>query len=62
MKAGHTHYTAASGIPELRTAIAKQYQAAHGLQYAAGAGRRLQRRQALAAQRLHGDCAIRATK
>jgi aspartate aminotransferase len=35
MKAGHTHYTAASGIPELRTAIAKQYQAAHGLQYGA---------------------------
>ncbi len=35
MKAGHTHYTAASGIPELRTAIAKQYQATHGLQYAA---------------------------
>ena len=24
MKAGHTHYTAASGIPELRAAIAKQ--------------------------------------
>ena len=36
MKAGHTHYTAASGIPELRTAIAKQYQATHGLQYSAG--------------------------
>ncbi len=36
MKAGHTHYTAASGIPELRTAIAKQYQATHGLKYAAG--------------------------
>ncbi len=35
MKAGHTHYTAASGIPELRTAIARQYQAAHGLQYSA---------------------------
>lgn len=35
MRAGHTHYTAASGIPELRSAIAKQYQAAHGLQYAA---------------------------
>jgi aspartate aminotransferase len=35
MKAGHTHYTAASGIPELRTAIAKQYQATHGLQYSA---------------------------
>jgi aspartate aminotransferase len=36
MKAGHTHYTAASGIPELRTAIAKQYQATHRLQYSAG--------------------------
>jgi aspartate aminotransferase len=36
MKAGHTHYTAASGIPELRTAIAKQYQATHGLKYSAG--------------------------
>ena len=35
MKAGHTHYTVASGIPELRTAIAKQYQAAHGLSYTA---------------------------
>ena len=35
MKAGHTHYTIASGIPELRTAIAKSYQAAHGLTYSA---------------------------
>ncbi|MBI3838616.1 MAG: pyridoxal phosphate-dependent aminotransferase [Planctomycetia bacterium] len=35
MQAGHTHYTVASGIPELRTAIAKQYLATHGLQYAA---------------------------
>src|SRR5262245_59118297 len=35
MKAGHTHYTVASGIPELRTAIAKQYEATHGLKYAA---------------------------
>ena len=34
MKAGHTHYTVASGIPELKTAIVKQYQAAHGLEYA----------------------------
>src|SRR3990172_12197802 len=33
MKAGHTHYTIASGIPELRSAIARQYQAAHGLEY-----------------------------
>jgi aspartate aminotransferase len=33
MKAGHTHYTIASGIPELRAAIAKQYQSAHGLEY-----------------------------
>lgn len=36
IKAGHTHYTAASGIPELRAAVAKQYQARHGLQYSAG--------------------------
>ena len=33
MKAGHTHYTAASGIPELKKAVAEQYQAAHGLEY-----------------------------
>ena len=33
MKAGHTHYTAASGIPELRAAVAKQYEATHGLKY-----------------------------
>jgi aspartate aminotransferase len=33
MRAGHTHYTLASGIPELRSAIARQYQAAHGLEY-----------------------------
>ena len=35
MKAGHTHYTVASGIPELRAAVAKQYEAAHGLKYGA---------------------------
>jgi len=34
MKAGHTHYTAAAGIPELRAAVARQYEAAHGLKYA----------------------------
>src|SRR5438552_17767122 len=33
MKAGHTHYTVASGIPELKEAIAKHYQARHGLEY-----------------------------
>lgn len=33
MKAGHTHYTAASGIPELRAAVAKSYEATHGLKY-----------------------------
>jgi aspartate aminotransferase len=33
MKAGHTHYTQASGIPELRSAIAKQYEQTHGLKY-----------------------------
>jgi aspartate aminotransferase len=35
IKAGHTHYTIASGIPELRAAIARQYQATHGLEYGA---------------------------
>ncbi len=34
MKKGHTHYTASSGINELRTAIAKHYQRSHGLEYA----------------------------
>ena len=33
MKEGHTHYTVASGIPELKAAIAKQYEATHGLKY-----------------------------
>ncbi len=33
MRAGHTHYTQASGIPELRAAIARQYEARHGLKY-----------------------------
>jgi aspartate aminotransferase len=33
MRAGHTHYTVASGIPELKKAIVKQYQSRHGLQY-----------------------------
>ncbi len=35
MKAGHTHYTVASGIPDLRAAVAKQYEAAHRLKYGA---------------------------
>lgn len=34
MKAGHTHYTPASGIPELKESVARQYRAAHGLEYA----------------------------
>ncbi|HEX4143372.1 MAG TPA: pyridoxal phosphate-dependent aminotransferase [Pirellulales bacterium] len=33
LAAGHTHYTQASGIPELRSAIARQYEARHGLKY-----------------------------
>ncbi len=33
MQAGHTHYTAASGIVELRQAIATNYREQHGLQY-----------------------------
>ncbi len=33
MEAGHTHYTVASGILELKKAVAEQYRAAHGLEY-----------------------------
>ncbi len=36
MKAGHTHYTPAPGIPELRSAIARQFKARHGIEYAPG--------------------------
>ncbi len=31
MQDGHTHYTPATGIPELRSAIARRYQKTHGL-------------------------------
>ncbi|MDY0167493.1 MAG: pyridoxal phosphate-dependent aminotransferase [Thermoguttaceae bacterium] len=31
--AGHTHYTVASGIPELKQAVVKQYTQRHGLEY-----------------------------
>jgi aspartate aminotransferase len=34
MKAGHTHYTVASGIPELKKAVVDQYKSAHKLDYA----------------------------
>ena len=34
MEAGHTHYTPASGIAELKEAVVEQYKAAHGLEYA----------------------------
>ncbi len=33
MRAGHTHYTQAAGIPELRSAIARHYESRHGLKY-----------------------------
>jgi aspartate aminotransferase len=33
MNAGHTHYTAVGGIPELRAAIARRYAERHGLDY-----------------------------
>ncbi len=36
MRAGHTKYTIASGIPELKKAVAEQYRARHGLTYAPG--------------------------
>lgn len=34
MEAGHTHYTQAGGIPELKKAVVEAYKAAHGLDYA----------------------------
>ncbi len=34
MKAGHTHYTPASGIAELKAAVANRYKEVHGLEYA----------------------------
>lgn len=34
MKAGHTHYTAAGGIAELKAAVARSYKERHGLEYA----------------------------
>ncbi|MGD0653242.1 MAG: pyridoxal phosphate-dependent aminotransferase [Thermoguttaceae bacterium] len=34
MKAGHTHYTVASGIPELKKAVVDQYKSVHGLEFA----------------------------
>jgi aspartate aminotransferase len=33
MKAGHTHYTPAAGVPELRSAIARWYQKTYGIKY-----------------------------
>ncbi len=33
MQAGHTHYTPASGIPELKQAVVEQYARQHGLEY-----------------------------
>ncbi len=33
MRDGHTHYTVASGIPQLKAAVVKAYQQAHGLEY-----------------------------
>lgn len=36
MRQGHTHYTVASGIPELKAAVVKQYEERHGLKYVPG--------------------------
>jgi aspartate aminotransferase len=33
MQQGHTRYTAAAGVPELRSAVARSYQRIHGLSY-----------------------------
>src|SRR5713101_219514 len=35
MKDGHTHYTPASGIAELRTAVARWYDKTYGIRYSA---------------------------
>ena len=35
MQEGHTHYTPANGIPELRSAIARMYQKTYGLKFSA---------------------------
>ena len=35
MQDGHTHYTAANGIAELRAAVARWYQKTYGIQYTA---------------------------
>src|SRR5256885_11411687 len=35
MQEGHTHYTPASGIPELRSAIARSYQKLYGYRFSA---------------------------
>src|SRR5436190_8503487 len=35
MKDGHTHYTPAPGIPELRKAVAASYQKTYGITYTA---------------------------
>src|SRR5437868_9927906 len=35
MRDGHTHYTPANGIPELRAAIARWYQKTYGIRYSA---------------------------
>src|SRR5580704_7166710 len=34
MQDGHTHYTPAAGIPELRAAVARSYQRTYGIRYA----------------------------
>jgi aspartate aminotransferase len=36
MRKGHTHYTAATGTPELRAAVARNYQKTYGIKYTAG--------------------------
>ena len=55
MKAGHTHYTQASGIPELKSAVAKRYSEDHGLEYAPQQGDRLEWREAFHSQRPDGS-------
>ena len=62
MQDGHTHYTPATGIAELRAPSPAGYQKTYGLQLHRRAGHRLQRRQALAAQRPGGHLSAPATR
>ena len=51
MRAGHTRYTAASGLPELKAAVCADYKARFGLDYAPSQTTRSSRRSIRATKR-----------